>query len=178
MGALRDKIEPELRLRGLSRETEQWYPRWVWELARYTGRSPAVPGAQERCAACSSTWRALSQGLGGRLLRGGRRPVGGSEDVYEYLGRYTHRVASSRSRTVAVGLDRSVGGSALRSVSAIVPPCSSRSLGGHKPPIRMSSMPPVTRLRSGTPDEKSGGLVLIGSLAASAPDESNYNMET
>ena len=47
MGALRDRTEVDLRLRGLSENTRRLYLRCARDFAAYCGRSPAVVGTEE-----------------------------------------------------------------------------------------------------------------------------------
>src|SRR5207247_3541773 len=47
MGELRDRMEADLRLRGLSENTRRLYLRCARDFAAYCGRSPAVVGTEE-----------------------------------------------------------------------------------------------------------------------------------
>src|SRR6266849_6851811 len=47
MGELRDRMDADLRLRGLSENTRRLYLRCARDFAAYCGRSPAVVGTEE-----------------------------------------------------------------------------------------------------------------------------------
>ena len=47
MGQLRDRMDADLRLRGLSENTRRLYLRCARDFAAYCGRSPAVAGTEE-----------------------------------------------------------------------------------------------------------------------------------
>ena len=47
MGELRDRMEADLRLRGVSENTRRLYLRCARDFAAYCGRSPAVVGTEE-----------------------------------------------------------------------------------------------------------------------------------
>ena len=47
MGELRDRMDADLRLRGLSANTGRLYLRCARDFAAYCGRSPAVVGPEE-----------------------------------------------------------------------------------------------------------------------------------
>ncbi len=46
MGQLRDRMDADLRLRGLSKNTRRLYLRCARDFAAYCGRSPAVVGTE------------------------------------------------------------------------------------------------------------------------------------
>src|SRR5437870_5005936 len=56
MGQLRDRMDADLRLRGLSENTRRLYLRCARDFAAYCGRSPAVVGTEEVGRFCGTWW--------------------------------------------------------------------------------------------------------------------------
>src|SRR5260370_31193669 len=93
MSRLRQRMVDELRRRNYSPETIRGYIRAVQQFAEYFGRSPEQFGAEElrRYQIHLLYERKLALGT-----------VRGPEHVLHYLARYTHRVAISNHRLLAV----------------------------------------------------------------------------
>lgn len=85
----------------------------VWR-AIVACRTAALGGHVERCSSCDATrhiyhscrnrhWRALTTALFAQAwVVYAKAPLGGPAQVLEYLGRYTHRVAISNERIIAI----------------------------------------------------------------------------
>src|SRR5579864_7763763 len=95
---LRAKYFRDLAIRGRAERTQQSYSRYVSELARYYHRSPELISYYRR--ALSLGWFSLLYRK--RWVLYAKCPFGGPQQVLSYLANYTHRVALSNRRIVAV----------------------------------------------------------------------------
>src|SRR5579864_6136858 len=95
---LRAKYFRDLAIRGRAERTQQSYSRYVSELARYYHRSPELISYYRR--ALSLGWFSLLYRK--RWVLYAKRPFGGPKQVLSYLANYTHRVALSNRRILAV----------------------------------------------------------------------------
>ncbi|MBA4397608.1 MAG: hypothetical protein C0394_09555 [Syntrophus sp. (in: bacteria)] len=86
MGKLRDQMLADLQLCGAKPRTQVSYLREAENLARYFNRSPAELGEAE-----------LKE-----YLLYCKPPFDGPKGVLQYLGRYTHRIAISNNRILAI----------------------------------------------------------------------------
>src|ERR1700674_4451040 len=118
---LRAKYIRDLAIRGRAERTQQSYSRYVSELARYYHRSPELisyqevadwlyyliaaeelhlPDSELRIPANRARWFSLLYRK--RWVLYAKCPFGGPQQVLSYLANYTHRVALSNRRIVAV----------------------------------------------------------------------------
>src|SRR6202521_998482 len=118
---LRAKYIRDLAIRGRAERTQQSYSRYVSELARYYHRSPELisyqevadwlyyltapeewplPDSELRIPPNRARW--FSMLYRKRWVLYAKCPFGGPQQVLSYLANYTHRVALSNRRIVAV----------------------------------------------------------------------------
>jgi hypothetical protein len=91
MGKLHDNMLMVMQMRNFSERTIQAYTAHMKAFVRMHGRSPDELGEDEIC-------RYLHYLRREKKVSYCKRPFGGPEQVLEYLGRYTHRVAISNNR--------------------------------------------------------------------------------
>ena len=93
MGQLRDRMDADLRLRGLSENTRRLYLRCARDFAAYCGRSPAAVGTEQV--------RAFLAGSGEMRFSGQRR-----DEVYAWTERTLVRYQYAGLRRQEKGLLR------------------------------------------------------------------------
>jgi hypothetical protein len=115
MTPLRQRFIEDMHLRGLAPTTQRSYIHYVADFARFYNTSPEkldleavrqgklrFPGEIESLQNALSFAERLMAEEGREWVVYAKPPFGGAQRALEYLGRYTHRVALSNERLLAV----------------------------------------------------------------------------